>query len=326
MAEGRRRPAPEFLRLRRVRDARLVARPVLDDWSGGAGVVDCSDGQAVVRGSGIRRMGRDQIPAPQLPVGEPVARHDVAVFGGYLYDHYGHFLLESTARLWPPGLGDDVPVVWIANWTETISPWMHEVLDLIGVGPRREVVTSAGPVAVGELALADPGFEFGAFMHRWHAQRLQSVPCAPSGRHVWLSRSALRPISGLDDDLELEDRLRAAGWDVVHPETLSVREQVAVLGSAVHVAGLEGSALHTLALLRGFAGVVDLFTRQEHVNFELVAEACAIEQTRHVLPGATPRERQKERGTDVQWSGLDIDATLRVLERSCREHGHPPAG
>ena len=326
MAEGRRRPAPDFLRLRRVREARLVARPVLDDWSGGAGVVECGDEQSVVKGSGIRRMGRDQIPAPQLPVGEPVAHHHVAVFGGYLYDHYGHFLLESTARLWLPGLGDDVPVIWIANWTETFSPWMHEVLDLIGVGPRREVVTSVGPMAVGELALADAGFEFGAFMHPWHARRLQAVACSPTDRHVWLSRSGLRPISGLDDDLELEDRLRAAGWDVVHPENLSVREQVAVLGSAVHVAGLEGSALHTLALLRDFTGVVDLFTRQEHVNFELVAEACGLDQTRHILPGAVPRERAKERGTDVQWSGLDIDATVGLLRASCRSHGHHPLG
>jgi len=309
-----------------VRDARLVARPVLDDWSGGAGVVECADGQSVVRGSGIRRMGRDQIPAPALPVSDPVAHHEVAVFGGYLYDHYGHFLLESTARLWLPGLGDEVPVVWIANWTETISPWMHEILDLIGVGPRREVVTSAGPVSVGELALADPGFEFGAFMHHWHARRLQSVPCTPMGRHVWLSRSGLRPISGLDDDLELEDHLRRAGWEIVHPETLTVREQVSLLGSATHVAGLEGSALHTLALLRGFGGAVDLFTRQEHVNFELVAEACGLAQTRHALPGAVPRERVKERGTDVQWSGLDIAATVRTLESTCRSHGHAPVG
>lgn len=326
MAEGRRRPAPDFLRLRRVRDARLVARPVLDDWSGGAGVVECGEGQSVVRGSGIRRMGRDQIPAPSLPVGEPLHHHDVAVFGGYLYDHYGHFLLESTARLWLPGMGDDIPVIWIANWTETISPWMHEILDIIGVGQRRDVVTSAGPVSVGELALADPGFEFGAFMHPWHARRLQAAPCSSAGAHVWLSRSRLRPISGLDDDLELEERLRLAGWNVVHPETLSVREQVEVLGSAVHVAGLEGSALHTLALLSGFTGAVDIFTRQEHVNFELVAEACGFAQTRHSLPGAIPRERPKERGTDVQWSGLDIDAALDLLHASCEAHGHSRPG
>ncbi|MEY2753956.1 MAG: hypothetical protein RJB65_314 [Actinomycetota bacterium] len=321
MAEGKRRPAPDFLRLRRVRDARLVARPVLDDWSGGAGVVENTDeGQAVVRGTGIRRMGREQIPAPALPVGDPLAEHDVAVFAGYLYDHYGHFLLESTARLWLPSLGDDVPVIWIANWTEQLSPWMHEILDIMGVGPRREVVTSRGPVAVRELAVADAGFEFGAFMHPWHARCLQSAECTTDGSHVWLSRAGLRPISGLDDDLELEDRLRADGWSVIAPETMSVREQVEVLGRAVHVAGLEGSALHTLALLRGFSGVVDLFTRQEHVNFELVAEACRLDQVRHSLPGAVPRERQKERGVDVQWSGLDLEATLGLLRRSCTRH------
>ena len=30
--------------------------------------------------------------------------------------------------------GDDVPVIWIANWTEQLSPWMHEILDIVGGG------------------------------------------------------------------------------------------------------------------------------------------------------------------------------------------------
>lgn len=329
MAEGARRHAPDFLRIRRVRHARLVARPVIDDLSGGAGVVTCRDGQDVVRGSGLRRMGREQIPVPQLPVGDPVGHHDSAVFAGYLHDHFGHFLLESTARLWLPAAPPDVATVWIANWTTELTPWMHDVLDVLGIGPLRSVVTAAGPIAVDDLAVADPGFEFGAYMHPWMGRRLQCVDAtaaAGTGSHVWLSRSGLRPHSGLDDDLELEESLRDEGWTIVHPETLSIREQVDVLAGAVHIAGLEGSAFHTLALVRGLRSAIDLFTRKEHVNYELVAEACGFVQQRHTLPGATPRERNEGRQTDVQWSGLDVDATLRLLRTSCVRHGHQPIG
>jgi capsular polysaccharide biosynthesis protein len=329
---------PHFLQLSRVRDAVVVARPELDDWSGGAGVLRRQgDHLEYVKGSGVSRYGRRQIPVPE-PSGWTVGHHiDSAVYAGFLYDHYGHFLLESLARLWTPEPCPEVPVVWIAGWTETLSSWMTEVLDLIGAPPDRRIVTSgSGALEVGELIVPDAGFEFGRFMHPWLARRLarydhdcanhprgQGV-AASAGSHVWLSRSARAPISGLDEEIEVEQHLRARGWTVLRPEEFSLRRQVEMLADAVHVAGLEGSAFHTLALLRDQRAAVDLFTRQEHINFELVAAAAGIDQRRHRLPGATPRERKKSRGVDVQWSGVDIDALLGILESTCQRHDHEP--
>jgi capsular polysaccharide biosynthesis protein len=318
---------PTFLRCRVTPDAVLIARPDLDDWSGSAGVVRRTrKGSVVVDGTGIRRFGREQIPRivePDAVV--PTWQLDGAVFGGYLYDHYGHFLLESLARLWVPAGAAPAPVVWIAAWCESLSPWMHEVLDLLGVDERRHVVTSGtGPLAVDHLLIPDAGFEFGSWMHPWFGRRLASHPAGDAPHdHVWLSRSRRVPISGLDEEVELEQRLEAEGWTIVHPEDLSVREQVELLARATHVSGLEGSAFHTLALLSGCSARVDLFTRQDHLNFELVADACGLDQTRHTLPGATPRERQKVRGTDVQWSGVDIGAVVQMLRAGCAAHGHP---
>jgi hypothetical protein len=319
---------PTFLRCRVATDAVLVARPDLDDWSGSAGVVRRTrNGSVMVDGTGIRRFGREQIPRITEPdTIEPSWHLDAAVFGGYLYDHYGHFLLESLARLWVPAPAAAAPVVWIAAWCESLTPWMHEVLDLLSVDENRYVVTSAsGPLAVDQLLVSDAGFEFGAWMHPWFGRRLATVPHRTMANdHLWLSRSRRVPISGLDEEIELEGRLEAEGWTIVHPEDLSVRQQVDLLAGAVHVSGLEGSAFHTLALIDHFGGAVDLFTRQDHVNFERVAEASGFTQTRHTLPGATPRERRKTRGTDVQWSGVDIDATVDILRRGCVRHGHPP--
>ena len=94
---------PNFLRLRAVQDAVLVARPNLHDWSGGAGVLKKGKkGFEYLADSGIKRFGRDQIKAPKIPQKRAKIQLDRAVFGGYLYDHYGHFLLESLARLWQP--------------------------------------------------------------------------------------------------------------------------------------------------------------------------------------------------------------------------------
>ena len=321
--------APGFLRLRVVRDAILVARPQLDDWTGGAGVLRRVDGELrYVKGTGIRRFGREQIVPPSSSGLEPGRRLDAAVFAGFLYDQYGHFLLESLARLWPPATSPGVPVVWIAAWAEELAPWMVVMLDLMAVGSQRVVVAwRTGPVEVGELLVPDPGFEFGRFMHPWIARRLASRPVDSDAArdHVWLSRSRRAPISGLDEEEQLDERLAEEGWLVLHPEDLTVSQQLDALAGAVHVGGLEGSALHTLALLRGFKGTVDLFTRQNHQNFEVVAGACGLNQVRHRIPGATPRERKKTRGTDVQWSGVDMDAIVALLRTACSRHGgHSP--
>ena len=319
--------APAFLRLRSVRNASVVARPEMLDFSGGAGVVRATRaGPRPVRDTGIRRLGRDQVRPPRHDPGEPVAHLDAAVYGGLLFDHFGHFLLESTARLWPRDLDPEVPVVWIAGWTDTLAPWMHEVLDEMGVGARRLVVDASGPVGVDELLVADAGFEFGRWMHPWFAAALASRPAHPgAGDHVWLSRSDRVPHSGLDEEVELEQRLAAEGWTVVHPERLSVHEQLDVLAGAVHVAGLEGSAFHALCLVRGSTAAVDLFTRHGHENFEIAAAVCGLRQRRCTLPGARSVERAKDRGTDVQWSGVDIDAAVGLLHERCRHEGHVPA-
>jgi capsular polysaccharide biosynthesis protein len=318
---------PSFLRLASISDAVVVARPDLDDWSGGAGVLQRTHGDLrYVRDSGIRRFGRRQIPPPLTAGWSVGGRLDCALYAGFLYDHYGHFLLESLARLWPPALGVDVPVVWIAGWTETFAPWMTDMLDMLGVVPDRRIVTSSsGALEVGELIVPDPGFEFGSFMHPWLARRLARRRTCVRGRetHVWLSRAALVPNSGLDEELEVEAEMRERGWIILRPEEHSLREQVEILAGAIHVAGVEGSAFHTLCLLHEFGGAVDLFTRQEHDNFELVASVFELDQVRHRLPGATPRERAKRRGTDTQWSGVDLAGMAAILDATCNRHGHP---
>jgi capsular polysaccharide biosynthesis protein len=313
---------PNFLRLRAVQDAILVARPNLHDWSGGAGVLKNGEkGLEYLADSGIKRFGRDQIKAPEIPQKRAKIELDRAVFGGYLYDHYGHFLLESLARLWQPKEWPREPIVWIACWTDELSPWMVQALDILNLSPDRHVVScDTGPFSVRELLVPDAGFEFGTFMHPLMAKRLSCVNTICDGSHVWLSRKALMPISGLDEEDKLENRMAREGWIILRPEEIDLETQVSLLSKAAHIAGLEGSAFHTLMFLQDFTGVVDLFTRQGHKNFEIVAQTFGFSQLRHTLPGATSRERKKEKGVDMQWSGVDIDALIKILSIRCSAH------
>lgn len=326
-AAGRRSGGPAVLRLRVVSDTVLVPRARLGDASLGAGVLRRTDsGLVPLGGAGVRRRGKEYVLPPSSDPVTPSRHLPAAVFGGFLYDHYGHFLLESLGRLWFEGAGRGHPIVWIAATGGTWRPWMDELADMVGIGPDRVVLdTEDGALAVDSLLVGDQGFEVNRYMHPWFVDRLAVVPAVRptpgEGTHVWLSRSALGEIGGVDEEGAIEQRLAGAGWTIVHPEQMSVAEQVRVLASAAHVAGIEGSAFHTLLLLRGFAGTVDVLTRHESPNFEVINRAQRLDLQRHALIGGEARVWNRPNGSrDVGWTGVDVDATVALVLSTCARH------
>lgn len=307
-----------------LEDAVLVPRTRLGDTSLGAGVLKRGrHGLVPVAGTGVRRRGREYVLEPPTKV-TPQARIDAAVFGGFLFDHYGHFLLESLGRLWFADASRDTPIVWIAGTGGTWQPWMVGLADLIGIGSDRRLLNAEdGPLEVGSLLIADQGFEVNRYLHPWLLDRLAVVPADDSGGggHIWLSRTGLGEFAGVDEEADIERRLAAEGWSIVHPEELTIDEQGRLLASAVHVAGIEGSAFHTLLLLRGFRGTVDVLTRHDSPNFDVINRAQRLDLRRHALVGGTARVWNRPNGSrDVGWSGVDVDATVRLVLSTCARH------
>jgi hypothetical protein len=312
---------PKFLRLRRVSDAIVVPRPDHLDRSAGAGVVPRrADSWEVVPDTGVRRRGRQYVEPPPTEDLQPTRHLDAAVFAGFVYAHYGHFLLESLGRLWFDEIESDLPLLWLAATTDRFDPWMSDMLDLVGIGPNRHLVTGAhGPVQVDELLVADQGFEVQRYLHPWFAGRLEAVAARPAdpGLRVWLSRSGLGDRSGFDCEPDIEAELERRGWLTVRPEELTIREQAELLAKATSVAAIEGSALHTLLLVRGFEGSIDLVTRHNSTSFEVIARAKGWDQVRHEPPGATPTEWHRPSGArDVRWSNVDPRAVAAIVDRS----------
>lgn len=314
-------PDPRFLRLRTVRDAVMVPRPDHTDKTVGAGVVRRSDGGlVVVADTGVRRRGRQYVKPPPTTGVEPTRRIDAAVYGGFVYEHYGHFMLESIGRLWFAGVDRGAPIAWIPATGDRFTPWMSDMLDLLGFAGERIIVDGAtGPLEVGELLVGDQGFEVQRYLHPWLLSRLAVRDAAPdpNGSRLWLSRSGLGDLGGVDEERAIEDRLRQEGWTIVHLERHSLVEQVDLLARATSIAGIEGSAFHTLLFVSGYRGTIDLLTRHHSTNFEVIAAATGWDQVRHPLPGGTPTEWWRPNGSrDVRWSGVDVDAAVRTITRS----------
>lgn len=239
------------------------------------GVFDASG--RYIRESGLERHWGRVTHAPEL---NPDAQFDhvegAAIFGGYIVNHFGHFTLETLSRLW--ALKDrDLPIVW-GSRTELL-PWQREILAHVGIDPARHVFVN-GPTVFSRLWVPTPGYIIGRWFHD-EQQAALKAPTTPPGRaRIYLSRSSFRSkIANIAGEAALEERLTQAGWQVIHPETLSFDEQLAHLTAASHIAGIEGSAFHTLMFCANPDVPVMVLRREKgNSNFDTIAAAMGIRQ------------------------------------------------
>lgn len=177
------------------------------------------------------------------------------LYGGYLRHQWGHFLLNSTARLWPlfTGAVDDVErIVFFSDGADcTISGNMARFFELAGIADKVEVAASghfsAAEVIVPDIALEHPVFFSREFMAPFDAVRRAVSGGVQTARthRVFLTRSALPGASKNEVGIGDVDRFFAAnGYEVISPERLSLDELIKTLSEARTVASVSGSLAH----------------------------------------------------------------------------------
>lgn len=213
------------------------------------------DGQAVPMGD-LWRNARPLTQAPQMPQGPITDLAGHWVWGGVLAGHFGHFLVESTGRLW--GL-QQVPqaegIVFMPKGPKltALSRWQQEFFDLAGV--RGRVVLATEPMRVERLSVPGQGFGLGAIVRGTQATRdvfaRFGADVAPDGgSKLYISRSKLSDQKGLlIGEAELEERLAAEGYEIFHPQKHLLTEQVARYKAAEQVIAAEGSAIHFFGMV-----------------------------------------------------------------------------
>ncbi|RAH95321.1 hypothetical protein DLJ53_34435 [Acuticoccus sediminis] len=60
--------------------------------------------------------------------------------------------------------------------------------------------------------------------------------------------------------IDIENVLSKQGWEIFYPEKHSVKKQLEVLASASRIAGLIGSAFHSLVLIKDVNADITIFT------------------------------------------------------------------
>lgn len=229
------------------------------------------------------------------------------IYGGYFFDHFGHFLLESLARAWVVEEVGDLPFVWAAG--DPPNAWQSEVLSMLGLTmshcfPQR-------PTRFRRLVIAEPGYRIQTFFHSRHARFLgrwvSTDQACDLPAKVWLSRTEVSDSRRRSSGEEaLQSILAARGWHIFHSQHASVDEQLRTMAGADVVAGLEGSAFHSAVLLKQPTCRFVVLRRGTSPNYRTIADRKGI--TEYDLYGV---QRTRDRG---DWSLVQAKRWAEIVD------------
>ena len=181
------------------------------------------------------------------------------MYAGPLFGHFGHFLVESIARIWAVETlkGKIDGIVFVPKF-QNRPQYILSVFEpmLRGLGVDVEIRNLEDPTRVEELYVPQQGF--GMFEMIEGAPEFRDFINAHAGKGVepkgpekiYIARSALPPARGsLLGEARLEELLEAEGYTIYHPQKDSFDEQMATYKAARRIISVDGSPLHMAALV-----------------------------------------------------------------------------
>lgn len=178
------------------------------------------------------------------------------LWGGVLWKNFGHFLVESTARLWAADYRFD-GILFVPKSPsngETLATFQQAFVDqLVPIMPIR---VATEPLQVESLTVPGQGFGLGGITVGTNAFRQAfrsrfAIGLKPEGpEKIYLSRSALGlGKGGILGEERLEELLVANGYEIFHPQQHDLPTQLARYKAAKQVIAADGSALHLFAFV-----------------------------------------------------------------------------
>lgn len=193
------------------------------------------------------------------------------VWLGPVLGHFGHQIFDFSmraaissklrpgARFLIAGQAPDANPLSVPsgnNWRypdlASVPKFVKEILAWYGIAAD-QLTLVVDPVSVDEIEVFEQGEQFGVAPTDWHLDALDQ--CAARieplcGGPVYVSRTMLSsPLGNVMGERAIESAFDKAGFQIIHPELLSVTEQARVYAGASQLVFSEGSALHGLALL-----------------------------------------------------------------------------
>lgn len=180
-----------------------------------------------------------------------------AVYGGMLFRHFGHFLIESTTRLWWPLREQfDGPIIFqTVGHRSDMPPFAERFFTLLGIRDRVILTGTRGysfnKIMVPERSLAIRKYWHPLFHEPFRhiggrvEQSWRPLSHCENGDALYLSRTQYQFRRSIGEK-RLERLFRDNGFTIAHPETIPLEEQIFLARRHRTIAGIQGSALHNM--------------------------------------------------------------------------------
>ena len=258
------------------------------------------------------------------------------MYGGVLFGHFGHFLMDSLARVWATErLADRIESILftpktnagnLANMLKVQTPLFRA----LGVENRIQLIvepTEVERLFVPRQGIGIAGWDNGMPAFRDYMRRKGGKHIEPSGGdRIYVSRSALpKGRASILGEKRLEEYLQSCGFEIMYPEKLGKEEQIARYRAARFIVSPDGSPLHLLAYVGHSDQSVAIIARRSastHNVFEaqLKAFTGARAVTINCLLGDWLPEGATRAGR-TSWGELDF----AMLHGLLRDNGFIPA-
>ncbi|SDE04803.1 glycosyltransferase 61 family protein [Limimaricola pyoseonensis] len=274
-------------------------------------------------------------PAPP-PEGEIETLPGRWLFLGPLFGHFGHFLVESLARIWAfDALRHDLDGVLYVPKAQVrpqhVARSFRPLLGALGLdapmrnleAPTRVERLHVPPQGLGMFDMIEGAPEFRRFIRR-HAGA--DIP-ADGPERIYISRSALPAARGsILGESWLERRLAQEGYVAFHPQQHDHRTQIATYKAARRIVSVDGSPLHLLAMVgdagqrvgivaRRPGGLDEVFARQIRAFSGASVTLCGPPRGNWVPDGAAGPNR-------LSWGEIDFPrAGAALAEGGLVDHG-----
>jgi capsular polysaccharide biosynthesis protein len=235
------------------------------------------DNGGLIRTSILKRgLGQKQVHKPPPFIDIQQVKHstviDKALFGGVIFPHFGHFLLESLSRLWPLAVSDmekemfecDVlyctPRYQTGTITYSVTKVKQTIFENLNINIKPNIRILNQPVLIHKLIIPDQAIILESEIYPIFRTLLKTagdriIRTNSQSRKdeykdkVYLSRSSLSFLQrNCVNEKKLENILKDHGFGIFHIHEFSIADQIGLLNNAEIIVGPDGSSFHAMLL------------------------------------------------------------------------------
>ena len=217
---------------------------------------------------------------------------ETVVYGGVIYSHFGHFIMESLCRLWWWVENKDKGYKIVFNSQDDKHYEFYELLNMSGMNDN-DIMILDKPKQFKKVIVPE---QSAYFISGYHEKFLNIYNCIRDSvkpaeyEKIYLTRTKL-PLKDAINEEYFEQYYQSKGYKVVAPEQLSIREQVSIMAGASEVVCVSGTLPHLAlfakdgikltVLVRSYSS---MYTSQLWLNQARDIESTYIDVSMNLLP------------------------------------------